>query len=393
MERLYSEAENCVETSQAEIEDAIENGEEIENDNEIITPIDSETALVEDKETGEFTKITLDDDTLDCKAISKSEAEDLVKDLEIEDEDDDDEEDDDEERDFSDLYEEYEQYFSALDDDDLDEYLYSDVEEDDEDEDRLYSDVDDDIYSNEEQTKFFSESEAEFMTEYQQRLFSGEADEKDIEDAIEEGEQIENDDVVITPVSEDTAIIEDKKDGEFTKAVMDDDIIDVTPISEEEADDLTDGLRIEDKDTDEDEKDDEKNFSENPVLDKFFADIQQQNQQSGDNVTPLYDENGNLAPIGMDGQGNPVAVDNSPADAADGAQKPSVEVIEDTADQAVNLIQQAAQEMSNQILQAKQAPVAGEEQDLQEAQFSEYELINDCEDPLQTWLSDNQRKF
>lgn len=395
MERLYSEAENCVETSQAEIEDAIENGEEIENDNEIITPIDSETALVEDKETGEFTKITLDDDTLDCKAISKSEAEDLVKDLEIEDEDDDDEEDDDEERDFSDLYEEYEQYFSALDDDDLEEYLYSDVEEDDEDEDedRLYSDVDDDIYSNEEQTKFFSESEAEFMTEYQQRLFSGEADEKDIEDAIEEGEQIENDDVVITPVSEDTAIIEDKKNGEFTKAVMDDDTIDVTPISEEEADDLTDGLRIEDKDTDEDEKDDEKNFSENPVLDKFFADIQQQNQQGGDNVTPLYDENGNLAPIGMDGQGNPVAVDNSPADAADGAQKPSVEVIEDTADQAVNLIQQAAQEMSNQILQAKQAPVAGEEQDLQEAQFSEYELINDCEDPLQTWLSDNQRKF
>ena len=47
------------------------NSEEIENDSEIITPVDSETAVIEDKETGEFTKVTIDGDELDCKAIKR----------------------------------------------------------------------------------------------------------------------------------------------------------------------------------------------------------------------------------------------------------------------------------------------------------------------------------
>ena len=387
MERLYSEAEDGVETSQSEIEDAIENSEEIENDSEIITPVDSETAVIEDKETGEFTKVTIDGDELDCKAISREEAEKLVENISVEDEDD-----DEEERDYSDY----------LDDDyDLDDRLYSDIIDDYLEGERYFSELDneyedEDVYTNDEETKFFSESEE--LTAYQERLFSGEADESEIEDAIESGEQIENDSEVITPVSEDTAIIEDKETGEFTKAVLDDDTIDVNPISEEEADELTDGLQVEDIEEGDDEED-EKKFSEldyedvevvgNPVMEKFFADIQGGNAPQGPaEVTQLFDANGNPAPIAIDANGNPVPVED-PANG--GGEAPSVEVIEDAADQAINLIQQAAQEAANQILQAKQAPVQGEEQDLQEAQFSEVELLDVNGNPLISWI--NGSKF
>ena len=229
-------------------------------------------------------------------------------------------------------------------------------------------------------------------------MFSGEADEKEIENAIENGEQIENDSEIITPVDEDTAIIEDKETGEFTKAILDDETIDVTPISEEEADKLTDGLRVSEDEKDEDEKEfSDLDYQEveigNPVLEKFFAGIENGGQPVSDEVVPLYDAEGNPAPIGMDAQGNVVPVAN-PAEEAQAA--PSLEVIEDTADQAVNLIQQAAQEAANQILQAKQAPVQGQEQDLQEAQFSEVEA-SDVEvldvngDPLISWM--NGSKF
>lgn len=390
MERLYSEAEDGVETSQSEIEDAIENSEEIENDSEIITPVDSETAVIEDKETGEFTKVTIDGDELDCKAISREEAEKLVENISVEDEDD-----DEEERDYSDY----------LDDDyDLDlltDRLYSDIIDDYLEDERYFSELDneyedEEVYTNDEETKFFSESEE--LTAYQERLFSGEADESEIEDAIESGEQIENDSEVITPVSEDTAIIEDKETGEFTKAVLDDDTIDVNPISEEEADELTDGLQVEDIEEGDDEED-EKEFSEldyedvevvgNPVMEKFFADIQGGNAPQGPaEVTQLFDANGNPAPIAIDANGNPVPVED-PANG--GGEAPSVEVIEDAADQAINLIQQAAQEAANQILQAKQAPVQGEEQDLQEAQFSEVELLDVNGNPLISWI--NGSKF
>lgn len=386
MDKLFSEVEDGVDASQKEIEYAIENSEEVENDSEIITPVDSETAVVEDKETGEFTKVTLDGAELDCKAISKDEAEDLVEDVRVVEDDDEDEED----REFSEAINYYfddERYFSdIIEDEDLEDLEYS-----------LFSEMEDEeIYTNDEQTKFFSESEE--LTAYQQRLFSGEADEKEIENAIENGEQIENDSEIITPVDEDTAIIEDKETGEFTKAILDDETIDVTPISEEEADKLTDGLRVSEDEKDEDEKEfSDLDYQEveigNPVLEKFFAGIENGGQPVSDEVVPLYDAEGNPAPIGMDAQGNVVPVAN-PAEEAQAA--PSLEVIEDTADQAVNLIQQAAQEAANQILQAKQAPVQGQEQDLQEAQFSEVEA-SDVEvldvngDPLISWM--NGSKF
>lgn len=400
MERLYSEAEEGIETSQSEIEDAIENGEQIEKDGEIITPVDSETAVIEDKETGEFTKVTIDGDELDCKAISEDEADDLMEGLYVKDEDEDDE--DEEEKEYSDYYDEDDyRLYSDLDDEDdlyLNESMYSDCDdlyynegEDAEEDYRLYSDLDDeDVYVSDDETKFFSESEE--LTGYQERLFSGEADENDIESAIETGEQIEDDDVVITPVDDEIAVIEDKESGEFTMAIMDDDTINTNPISEEVADKLTEGLSVEDTDEDEEEEEEEeKEYSEptstTSMLNKYFADIQSAQQQD---VVQLFDAEGNPAPIGLDANGNPIAVESVESQQNQPAL-PSVEAIEDIADQTVNAIQQAGQEVANQILQAKQAPIQGQEQDLQEAQFSDCEVLNSDEkpssSPFVTWLT------
>lgn len=232
MDRLFSEAANDISVSQDAIEDAIENGDEIETDDEIVTPIDKSTAIIEDKEDGDFTKATLNGDSIDFDAISRSEAKDLTahigKSEEAVDEDaDDDEEDDDEERDYS-------------------EYDYEDD----------YSD----IITNYDETKLFSEDE--ILSEYMIRLFneSSDSDEEDIADAIESGEQIEVDGEIITPVDKNTAVIEDKDNGEFTKAVLDEDgDVDLKPITEDEADELTENSIVEDTDDDEEE---EKEYSD-----------------------------------------------------------------------------------------------------------------------------------
>ncbi len=246
MDRLFSEAANDISVSQDAIEDAIENGDEIETDDEIVTPIDKSTAIIEDKEDGDFTKATLNGDSIDFDAISRSEAKDLTahigKSEEAVDEDaDDDEEDDDEERDYS----EYD-----YDDDEERDYSEYDYEDD-------YSD----IITNYDETKLFSEDE--ILSEYMIRLFneSSDSDEEDIADAIESGEQIEVDGEIITPVDKNTAVIEDKDNGEFTKAVLDEDgDVDLKPITEDEADELTENSIVED--TDEDEDDDEEEEKE-----------------------------------------------------------------------------------------------------------------------------------
>lgn len=235
MDRLFSEAANDISVSQDAIEDAIENGDEIETDDEIVTPIDKSTAIIEDKEDGDFTKATLNGDSIDFDAISRSEAKDLTahigKSEEAVDEDaDDDEEDDDEERDYS-------------------EYDYEDD----------YSD----IITNYDETKLFSEDE--ILSEYMIRLFneSSDSDEEDIADAIESGEQIEVDGEIITPVDKNTAVIEDKDNGEFTKAVLDEDgDVDLKPITEDEADELTENSIVEDTDEDEDDEEEEKEYSD-----------------------------------------------------------------------------------------------------------------------------------
>lgn len=238
MDRLFSEAANDISVSQDAIEDAIENGDEIETDDEIVTPIDKSTAIIEDKEDGDFTKATINGDSIDFDAISRSEAKDLTahigKSEEAVDEDaDDDEEDDDEERDYS-------------------EYDYEDD----------YSD----IITNYDETKLFSEDEilSENISEYMIRLFneSADSDEEDIADAIESGEQIEVDGEIITPVDKNTAVIEDKDNGEFTKAVLDEDGgVDLKPITEDEADELTEDSIVE-SDEDDDDEEEEKEYSD-----------------------------------------------------------------------------------------------------------------------------------
>ena len=344
MVRLFSEAANDIDASQEAIEDAIENGDEIETDTEIITPIDATTAVIEDKESGEFTKVTLDGEDMELDAISEEEAEELTDHIAVEDDE------EEEERDFS------------------------------------------DIYCNEEETKFFSESEE--LTDYMIRLFSEESNPEEIEDAIENGEQIETDTEIITPIDATTAVIEDKENGEFTKAVMDDEDLEITPISEEEAEELTNNIAVEDNDSDdedeeeeeeENDKEEEKEFS---TLDKFFSEALA--------PAPAPAPAGQML-FNIDEQGNPISPVEDPnaapveeeVPAAQVPNAPSVESIEDKAAAAVQSIQAAAAEAEAAIMNAKAAPAENAEEDLKEAQFSH---INDCDvekvagDTLLSWL-------
>lgn len=347
MDRLFSEAANDVETSQEVIEDAIESGEQIENETEIITPVDMNTAVIEDKENEEFTKVTLNNDELHFRPIGESEAEELTSHLQVDSEGaghDSDPERVEEGREETKDFSEYESDS---------EYIM----------DRYFSETEDEIYSDEEETKFFSENEE--MTDYMVRLFSDESDSEKIEDAIENGEQIENDTEIITPVDANTAVVEDKENGEFTKAELSEGEIELHPISEEEAEKLTEDVVVEEK---EEEPKEEKKFS--TTLDKFFADAGL--------AAPAAPADPNAAPqtaeFIVDEQGNPIQPVDAPAadpNAAPAAPIMTPEAIEDKAVAAVQSIQAAAAEAEAQILNAKAAPVEGAEQDLQEAQFSD----------------------
>ena len=341
MDRLFSEAANDVEASQEEIEDAIENGEEIENDSEIITPVDANTAVVEDKENDEFTKVTINNDELHFKPIGESEATELTSHLLVDSE-------------------------GAGHDSDPDRVEDGREETKDFSEsvmERYFSDTDDEVYCDEDETKFFSESEE--MTDYMVRLFSEESDSEEIEDAIESGEEIENDSEIITPVDSKTAVVEDKDNGEFTKAELSEGEVELHPISEEEAEKLTEDLVVESDKSEEDEKkEDEKEFSDSP-LDKFFA-------EAGIAPAAPVAEAPATAEFIIDENGNPVQPVEAVAEEA-AAPVISPEAIEDKALAAVQSIQAAAAEMEAQVLNAKAAPVEGAEQDLQEAQFSETE--------------------
>ena len=316
--RLFSETVDSISDAQEAIEDAIGNGDEIETDTEIITPIDSKTAVIEDKNSGEFTKVELDGEEMELEKIDKDQAEELTDHLVVSEE-----EDDEEEREFS------------------------------------------DVWCDEAETKFFSENEE--MTEYMVRLFSEESSHSDIEDAIESGKKVETDTEIITPISDTEAIIEDKVNGEFTKAEMDDEKIECHPLTEEEADKL---------------KESSKEFSgdyEDPILNKFFSDIvgavpvPAGDVDPNTPVIPLADPN--VAPAPVEEQA-PVVGGNS------------VEAIEDKALQAVQSIQAVAEEAAQQIMEAKQAPAQVQEQDLQEAQFCE-KKFSDTNDTLVSWLSGN----
>lgn len=392
MTRLFSEACNDIDASQSAIENAIEGGDEVETDTEIITPVDDNTAIVEDKDNGELTKVVIDGDSMDCNPISEEEANELTGEKTYSNA---------EETKFFSENEEMTNYMCRLFSEEADE---ADIEKAIENNEQVETDseiitpvddetaviedkengeytkatmTNDDIdlkpiseeeaadlteektYSNAEETKFFSENED--MTNYMCRVFSEEADEADIEKAVEEGEVVETEDEIITPVDDETAVIEDKENGEYTKAVVSEDDIDLAPISEETAADLIGG-----------DEDEEKKFSENP-LDKFFAEINNAAAPEPEVVPAVYDENGNLVPLQ---QGEEEAA-------------PSVEAIEDAALAAVQAISNATNESVNAIMEAKNTPAEDEQAELQEAQFSATEIektTNNENDTLVSWL-------
>lgn len=372
MDRLFSEALNDVETSQEVIEGAIEAGEQVENDTEIVTPVDANTAVVEDKETNEFTKVTLNGGELHARPIGESEAEELTAHLEV---------------DSVGAGNKSDEARVEEGREEAKEFSESVME-------RYFSDTEDEVYCDNEETKFFSESEE--MTDYMVRLFSEESDSEKIEDAIESGEEIENDTEIITPIDANTAVVEDKENGEFTKAEMNEGEIELHPISEEEAEKLTEDIVVE-SDEDEDEapaeepkaeeekpaeeekKEDEKEFS---TIDKFFA-------EAGLAPVAAPAEAPATAEFVIDENGNPV----QPVAAPEAEVVMTPEAIEDKALAAVQSIQAAAAEAEAQILNAKAAPVEGEGQDLQEAHFSETEktFSENNNDTFISWLG-NVRK-
>lgn len=329
--RFFSESVDSISATQDAIEDAIENGDEIETDSEVITPIDSKTAVIQDKNKDEFTKVSLEGEEMELEKISEDQAEELTDHIVVSEEEED--EDEEEEKEFS------------------------------------------DVWCDEAETKFFSENEE--LTQYMIRLFSEEDGHCPVEKAIETGKKVETDKEIITPISATEAIIEDKENGEFTKATMSEDDIECHPLSEEEAD------KLEEHSIDKEEK----KFSgdyEDPILNKFFSDVvgavpvPAGEVDPNTPVIPLADPNA-VAP-------QEVAVPAGVAPAQGGAT--SVEAIEDKALQAVQSIQAVAEEAAQQIMEAKQAPAQAQEQDLQEAQFSE-KKFSDTNDTLVSWLTGN----
>ena len=422
MLRLFSEAEDEDRPSQRVIEEAIESGDQVENDTEIITPISENVAIVEDKANGEFTKAVLTDDELEVEKISEAEADELTKDLEIED-------DKEEEKTFS--GEEISRYqlrlFSNMaDQEDLENALESGEEVVTENEiitplDKDTAIVEDkktgeltkvevaeegnfdtkkisedeanklteekafsNYYTNEDGTRLFSESEP--MTEYMVRLFSEESNDVDVERAMATGDEVENDHEIIIPVDEDTAIVEDKDNGELTKVVkLDNGVLEAEPISEEEAENLKEDIEDDEEVSEPSDKEDEaeeKEFSDNEAV-KFFtaaglvgapAPVQQPALQPVAQ-TPMLDANGNVIAQAPVQQAQPVAPEAA-----------SVEVIEDKALQAVAAIQEAAVAAQQEILAAKEAPVQAPAGDLREATFSDTNNTN-VDDVLGGWLS------
>ena len=385
MTRLFSEACNEIDATQATLEDVLESGNEKETETEILTPVDDETVIVEDKDNGEITKVTVSEDNLECTPISEEEAEKLktysnstsyMIRLFSEEADQEDiekaiEENKQVETD-KEIITPVDNETAVIEDKENGEYTKATMTEDEIkvapiSEDEATDLTGEKTYSNAAETKFFSAKEE--MTEYMCRLFSEEANHEDIENAIEKGEKVETEKETINPIDSEVAVIEDKENGEFTKATMTEEEIEVTPISEEEAKELM--KKEDEKPSEEEEKkeEEEKTYSDD-VMDKFFADVNGE-VNAPEVIEAVYDENGNLVPL----QNNEETV-------------PSVEAIEDAALAAVQAIQNAATESTNAIMEAKNTPAEGEQAELQEAQFSQKSFSeNDTNDTLISWLN------
>lgn len=424
MVRLFSE-----EADEEDIAQAIESGEQIERDNEIVTPVDDHTAVIEDKKTGEYTKATLegeDNEEINVVPITEEEADELTKDLVVEEE---------KEKEFSVYTNENETRFFS-ENEEMTNYmvrLFSEEADEEEVVDAIKSGeiienkeetitpIDDttaivedketgeftkvvleseeegelevnpvseeeakdlleeaeknfSVYTNEKETRFFSANEE--MTNYMVRLFTEDADEEAIVDSIKSGEEKEHENEVITPINDTTAVIEDKESGEFTVATLggkEEEEIEVKPISKEEAENLID------------HKESMKKFS---TLTRFFAEVAP-TPAEGPITKEVTLEPGQSVVI-VDENGKPVEQpsEEQPAENSEAAPT-SVEAIEDKALAAVQSIQEAAAAAEQAIQEAKAAPAENAEAPLQEAQFSQKTYSNNGADTLLTWLKGN----
>lgn len=86
MSRLFSEAEDNVTDHQDLIESAIADGDQMETEDFIITPVSDECAVVEDKDNGEFTVAELDGENINVDAIPEEKAQEMMKDIVVEEE-------------------------------------------------------------------------------------------------------------------------------------------------------------------------------------------------------------------------------------------------------------------------------------------------------------------
>lgn len=84
MSRLFSEAEENVSDHQELVESAIEDGDQLETEDFIITPVDESTAVVEDKDNGEFTVAELDGEDINVEEISEEQANEMMANIEVE---------------------------------------------------------------------------------------------------------------------------------------------------------------------------------------------------------------------------------------------------------------------------------------------------------------------
>ena len=78
MFKLFSETDEDITDTQDNIEEAIQSGDQKETESEVITPIDEDTAVVHDKDTDEYTKVTLTKEDINTEKLTEEEADDLL---------------------------------------------------------------------------------------------------------------------------------------------------------------------------------------------------------------------------------------------------------------------------------------------------------------------------
>lgn len=279
-----------------------------------------------------------------------------------------------------------------------------------EEQEHTFSDVEVPIYTN----RYYSE----YVTPFMAKMFS-EAEEEItatqdmIEDAVEKGEQIETEDEIITPVDSDTAVVEDKETGDFTKVDLADDSMHLECIDEETADQLTDHLEV-------DDDEEEKNFSKlGSVLGKakgvWGKAVKGTEKSLRKGVTKVannaksgkvrYKAAGVLSGSKLNKAAKGIVATGAAATAAGagygvvkGVKKlrqknnsDTAELIEDKAQEALQNIQEMTEVATQAVAEAKEAPVTPQN-DIKEAQFSNSQdlaskLFSDStSDTLDSWL-------